>query len=199
MGERRVERWTVDQREDGHAGWPVGSDRRQFALLVRGHGPAVHSYLARRAGRHVADDLFSEVWLRAWRSRDSYDPTSGAVLPWLYGVARNTLRAHFRLRVENYGSLFELHCDPWPEIDDRLDAARVAISLERAVSSLSEENREILLLVAWEQLSPAEIAQSLQMSQSTVRSRLHRARMTVREYLDAELESPGTPDPQEVC
>ncbi len=89
------------------------------------------------------------MWLRAWRSKESYDPCAGAVLPWLVGIARNTLRAHFRLRVDNSGQHFELHCDPWADADDRLDATRVAIALERALGALSEEHREILLLVAW--------------------------------------------------
>lgn len=179
--------------------WPDGSDRTAFAGLVRQHGPVVHAYLSRRAGRQVADDLFGEVWLRAWRSRDTYDPRLGGVLPWLLGIARNTLRAHFRLRVENFGQLFELHSDPWPETDDRLDAARLGIALERALGSLNEEFREILLLVVWEQLSPAEVAQSLQIHPGTVRSRLHRARAELRVQLEAEMDTPFESDPQEVC
>jgi RNA polymerase sigma-70 factor (ECF subfamily) len=80
-----------------------------------------------------------------------------------------------------------------------LDATRVAIALGQALGALSEEYREIVLLVAWEQLSPAEIAQSLQMPQGTVRSRLYRARCALREYLQSELELRLEPDPQEVC
>jgi RNA polymerase sigma factor (sigma-70 family) len=184
--------------EGGQRTWP-GYARADFASLVREHGPAVHAYLARRAGRQGADDLFSEVWLRAWRSRDSYDPRAGGLLPWLIGIARNTLRAHFRLRAGDCGPPFELSCDPWTAADDRLDASRVAVALRRALGSLSEEHREILLLVAWEQLSPTEIAQSLQMHPGTVRSRLHRARSTLREYLHAELDLGPQSDPQEVC
>jgi RNA polymerase sigma-70 factor (ECF subfamily) len=92
-----------------------------------------------------------------------------------------------------------LHCDPWADADARLDADRVAGALARALGSLNEESREILLLVAWEQLSPAEIAQSLQMHPGTVRSRLHRARGALREHLDAELALHLESDSQEVC
>jgi RNA polymerase sigma-70 factor (ECF subfamily) len=147
----------------------------------------------------VADDLFSDVWLRAWRSRGSFDPSTGQVLPWLIGIARNSLRAHFRLRVDNAGQDFELHCDPWPDADDRLDATRVSAALERALGALAEEYREILLLVAWEQLSPAEIAQALRLHPGTVRSRLYRARSRLRDYLQSELELRLDSDTQEVC
>jgi RNA polymerase sigma-70 factor (ECF subfamily) len=121
------------------------------------------------------------------------------VLPWLIGIARNSLRAHFRFRVDNRGQLFELPSDPWVDADDRLDAARVAVALERALRLLTEECREIVLLVAWEQLSPAEIAQSLGMHPGTVRSRLYRARGVLREHLRAELGLRLESDPQEVC
>jgi RNA polymerase sigma-70 factor (ECF subfamily) len=121
------------------------------------------------------------------------------VLPWLIGIARNSLRAHFRLRAESRGQLFELQCDPWTDADDRLDASRLARALERALGGLTEESREILLLAAWEQLSPAEIAQALQMHPGTVRSRLHRARTALRESLHAEIEVRPESNPQEVC
>jgi RNA polymerase sigma-70 factor (ECF subfamily) len=146
----------------------------------------------------VADDLFGEVWLRAWRSRDSYDPHAGEVRPWLVGIARNQLRAHFRFSPRASPKDLELPCDPWADTDDRLDASRVAIALGQALGALAEEYREILLLVAWEQLSPAEIAQALHLHPGTVRSRLHRARNTLRNHLQAELGLHVESDPQEV-
>jgi RNA polymerase sigma-70 factor (ECF subfamily) len=188
----------MGQSEDGQRVSP-GWDRAAFAGLVREHGPAIHAYLARRAGRQVADDLFSEVWLRAWRGRDSYDPCVGAVLPWLIGIARNSLRGHSHLEVPNFARLFELHCDPWPDTDDRLDATRVATALGRALGRLTHPYREILLLAVWEQLPPAEIAHALQIHPGTVRSRLYRARNALREYLEDELEVRFGSDVQEVC
>lgn len=172
-------------------------DRECFAGLVCEHGRAVHAYLSRRAGRQVADDLFSQVWLEAWRSRAGYDRALGAPLPWLYGVARNTLRAHFRRRADIYPTGFELGVDPWPEVDDSLDAAATAMALERGLNLLNDEQREILLLVAWEHLSPTEIATSLQMSPSTVRTRLHRARILLRQHLEMETNEPRTADLKE--
>ena len=71
-----------------------------FVGVVRRHEAAVHGFLARRAGPQVAADLLGEVWLRAFAGRGGYDPAHPDALPWLYGIARNVLRAHWRARLE---------------------------------------------------------------------------------------------------
>ena len=62
-------------------------DPDAFVQLCRRRGPAIHAYLARRTGRQGADDLFGEVWLRAYAGRAAYDGRLGDPLPWLYGIA----------------------------------------------------------------------------------------------------------------
>jgi RNA polymerase sigma-70 factor (ECF subfamily) len=152
--------------------------------LVREHGQAVHAYLARRAGRGVADELLTEVWLRAWRSRGSYDIGWADPRPWLYGIARNVLRAHWRMRADRLEGPFHLAEDPWPAVDDRLDAGHLRLALSAALAALGEDYREVVLLVAWEQLTPAEVAMALGLPPSTVRSRLHRARLILQRSID---------------
>lgn len=166
-------------------GWAMAGDRESFALLVQQHGQAVHSYLARRGGRGAADDLLTEVWLRAWRSRDTYDLAWDDPRPWLYGIARNVLRLHWRAGADRPDAPFQLSDDPWAAVDDRIDAGRLRGALDEGLNSLPDEYREVVLLVAWEQLSPAEVAVALHLPPSTVRSRLHRARQTLQRFLDA--------------
>jgi RNA polymerase sigma-70 factor, ECF subfamily len=178
---------------DGTVARAMAGDRDAFASLVREHGQAVHAYLSRRGGRQVADDLLTEVWLRAWRSRAGYDTAWPAPQPWLYGIARNVLRAHWRRRADRPGAPFQLEEDPWPAVDDRLDANRIRVALTAGLAELSEDHREVVLLLVWEQLTPTEVALALDLPASTVRSRLHRARLVLQRSLDA-LESPS-PDP----
>jgi RNA polymerase sigma-70 factor (ECF subfamily) len=71
--------------------------------------------------------------------------------------------------------------DPWPDADSRIDAATQRDALGHALAMLSEDDREVLLLVTWEQLSPAEAAVALAIPPGTARSRLHRARALLRE------------------
>ncbi len=157
-----------------------------FATVVRRHGQAVHGYLFRRSDRQTADDLLGEVWLRAFRSRHSYDQQGPSARPWLFGIARNTLRAQWRLRVTFRDDLIELSHDPWSDADARLDAARQRPALREALRVLCPEDREVLLLVAWEHLSPAEIAVSLDIPAGTARWRLHRARALFQQRFDDE-------------
>lgn len=172
--------------------WRAASEPEEFVVVVRAHSAAIHAYLSRRAGRHAADDLLAEVWLRAFRSRHSYDPASGNLRPWLYGIAGNTLKAHWGVQGRRAVLVAERGGDPWAEVDDRLDAQRLAPQLARALSQLDSDDRELLLLVAWEQLTPAEAAVALDIPQGTARSRLHRARHLLQHHLDTLLCRPGS-------
>jgi RNA polymerase sigma factor (sigma-70 family) len=160
-----------------------------FVEVVRRHEVAVHGFLARRAGRQPADDLLGEVWVRAFAARGGYDPGHADARPWLYGIARNVLRAHWRARPGTGPAAAEEAVDPWDDVVDRLDSAARARVLGAALRALPAAEREALLLVAWEQLTPAEAAAVLGVPPGTVRSRLHRARSALRPVLAGGPES----------
>ena len=152
------------------------TDPHVFEELVASLGPRVHGYLARRAPQ-VADDLLSEVWLAAFQGRDRYDPARAEVAAWMFGIARNVLLAHLRSRRRRQGlPAADPQIDEWEAVDQRLDAAGLAPALRRALAELPADERDVLLLVAWEQLSPTEAAAVLGIPAGTARSRLHRAR-----------------------
>jgi RNA polymerase sigma factor (sigma-70 family) len=170
-------------------------DPRRFEELVGLYGGRVHAYLSRRSPAH-ADDLLSEVWLAAFVARHRYDPALGEVVGWLFGIARNVLLAH--LRAEQRRSTGPAagpvaDTDDWAAVDARLDAAGTAPALRAALAGIPGDERDVLLLVAWEQLSPTEAAAVLGIPAGTARSRLHRARARITAALaehtdDDELE-----------
>ena len=155
-----------------------------FVEVARRHEDAIHGYLARRAGSQAADDLLAEVWLRAFAARGGYDSAHADARPWLYGIARNVLREHWRAGPgDEPAALGETGDDPWDAVDERLDLAGRARAMAAAVRALPAAEREVLLLVVWEQQTPAEAAKALGIPQGTARSRLHRARAALRRML----------------
>jgi RNA polymerase sigma-70 factor (ECF subfamily) len=142
---------------------------------VFAHLGAVVAY-ARRRGSTDPDSIGAEVMTIAWRRladvpRD--DPR-----PWLYGTARNLVLAEFRRwrQVEDDGRI-EL------EVAPAVEPLHLDSQLAEALSSLSPLDREALLLVAWEDLSPAQAARVLRINPTAFRVRLLRARRRLKERL----------------
>ncbi|WP_328838627.1 RNA polymerase sigma factor [Streptomyces europaeiscabiei] len=145
-----------------------GRDPAAFEVLVDRHAAALHGYLLRRAPA-AADDLLSEVWLQAYAGRHTFDSARGTVRTWLFGVARNVLAAHWRHTAREHpqaeperSGRGPAESDPWHAVDQRLDAA-LAPLVRRTLAALPHVERELLLLVAWEQLTPTEAATVLGM------------------------------------
>jgi RNA polymerase sigma factor (sigma-70 family) len=157
-------------------------DRRgQFEQLYLEHGGAVRSFARRRTTAADADDLVAEVCLAAWRRLDEIPADA---LPWLLRVARGVL-SNSRRRDGRQAALIEkmlMEQTPGPNEDaGELDPAVV-----RAFASLGDSDQELLLLVAWEKLTPSQIAQTVGATRGTVAVRLYRARRRLQVALAAE-------------
>ncbi|MYY05990.1 MULTISPECIES: sigma-70 family RNA polymerase sigma factor [unclassified Streptomyces] len=169
-----------------------------FEPLVARHSQALHGYLVRRAPA-AADDLLSEVWLQAYAHRKTFDAERGSARGWLFGVAGNVLSRHRQAVARAAAREQRQHpdattADPWQAVDQRLDAASVGPELREKLAELPENERELLLLVAWEQLTPAEAAAAVGVPAGTARSRLHRARTRLRDGLSRTTRTTLTGD-----
>ena len=151
--------------------------RRRFERLYGEHAGRVKAYALRRVGSEAAaDEVVSDVFLVVWRRLDSVpdDP-----LPWLLGVARNAVANRHRserrataLHARIAGSERAPVTNP-PGPGDLLDSGDPVV---RALAQLPDRDRELLMLVAWEGLEPAQLARVLGVSRGTAGVRLHRAR-----------------------
>ena len=167
---------TGDSRSDGELRAGLPGQPELMGVLYERHAQAVFRYLARRAGTAAAEDLLSEVFIAALSASSrvvAHD--SGSALPWLYGIALNVLRRHFRQQQPAGGVTRDLGMD-WDAVDDRLDALAERGRLRATLQDLSDSDRELLLLAAWENLTSAEAAAALGIGEVAARSRLHRAR-----------------------
>ncbi|HZS31607.1 MAG TPA: RNA polymerase sigma factor [Gaiellaceae bacterium] len=157
--------------------------RERFEFLYRGLYEPIAGYVLRRvASPEDGAEVIAETFATLWRRLDSCPPDE-EVRPWLFGVARRVLanqRRGERRRsalAERLTSTIEPAAVPAPLGDDRV---------ARAFSTLSEADREVLALVAWEGLSREELAVALGASRSVVRLRLHRARRRFEAALENE-------------
>jgi RNA polymerase sigma factor (sigma-70 family) len=109
---------------------------------------------------------------------------SGSALPWLYGIARNVVRSHLRRRPGAVPSLADDEMD-WSAVDARLDAEGRRTEIRAVLGSLSPDERAVLLLVAWDGLTPSESAAALGITAEAARTRLSRARRRAQSALEA--------------
>ncbi|HEY5294904.1 MAG TPA: RNA polymerase sigma factor [Gaiellaceae bacterium] len=164
--------------------------RPSFDALFSDEVGAIHRYLRRRIGRDAADDVTAATFATAFAHWGSYDPAR-PLRPWLYGIATNLARRHYRdeerkLRAYARTGLDPIATDDETEAVHRLDANTRRRALAAALGELRVEDREILLLHAWAELNDSEIADALSLPIGTVKSRLHRTREQMRNQLTVD-------------
>nr|SBO98668.1 RNA polymerase ECF-subfamily sigma factor [Nonomuraea gerenzanensis] len=165
------------------------NDPERFAALFDRHYFQIHGYAAQRLGQSLADDVAAETFLTAFDRRDRYDLSREDARPWLYGIVTNLIARHHRAEARRYRALArsplaradEGHAD---QVASRIDAQLQRAPLMAALAQIPRTHREVLLLVAWGGLSSEEAAQALGITGAAVRTRLHRARKTLRACLN---------------
>jgi RNA polymerase sigma-70 factor (ECF subfamily) len=173
-------------------GRPAGegriADPEDFEAAFREHFPPVYRFIARRVGPAIAEDLAAETFATAYRRRACFEPARGSLRSWLYGIAANLVRNHWRAEQHLLALDARLAAevdlpDGCDVVDQRVTAALLAPQLAAALGQLTRDQRDVLLLHAWAGLSHEEIAAALQIGTGTARSRLSRARACLREQL----------------
>jgi RNA polymerase sigma-70 factor (ECF subfamily) len=162
----------------------LAGDEEAFALLYRRRQGGIYRFAAQMSGSDsIADDVTQEVFLFLMREGHTFDPSKGTLAAFLLGVARIYVRRRLRVeqRLEPLGpdlndedGPFLLQSDMCPLED--LTRAETIESVRKAILSLPEKQREVIVLFELQNVSYAETAEILGCSVGTVRSRLHRAR-----------------------
>ena len=164
-------------------------DPAAFSALFERHFGRVHGWLHRRVGGQLAEDLAAETFTRAFGRRHRFDTAYADAAPWLFGIAANLVHDHRRTELRRLRALSRAQRQAGGEEDfaagaaARLDAAATGAALAAALAALREQERDVVLLVAWAGLEYQEVAQALGVPVGTVRSRLHRARRALRAAL----------------
>jgi len=162
-------------------------DPEAFGALFDRHATVLFRYLVRRVGRDEAEALLGEVFRVAFEKRATYDCAYANARPWLYGIATNLLARHRRREARRIGAMARLAVqqpgatDSSGRVDEVIDARELWPRVADAIAELPSDERDALILYVWEELSYEAIATALGTPIGTVRSRLNRARQTLRE------------------
>lgn len=136
-----------------------------------------------------AEDLIAATYEVAWRRLDVV-PAGEAALPWLLTVALNHFRNH-RRRLARDRALVERLPAPGQSAAPSESSSPGWRDIRRALDALAESDRELVLLVAWDGLAPAQAAGVLGLTPTAARTRLHRARIRLADLLGIERSGPG--------
>jgi RNA polymerase sigma-70 factor (ECF subfamily) len=167
---------------------PGLDDLRQFEQFVREHEQDVFTYIQRMVGsREEAADLTQEALLQTYRTWAQVDPESaGGYAKWCYRIAHNLcvdyLRKKRPRRMEE--EEMERAVDQRSQRPEEVYENRVqAVKVREALQGLDEKYREILLLRYQSEMSYEQMAEVLELPLTTVETRLHRAKLMLREKL----------------
>jgi RNA polymerase sigma-70 factor, ECF subfamily len=166
--------------------------KERFEMLFRANYAAVRGYALRRTSPELAQDAVAETFLVAWRRLDD---VPGDALPWLFGVARRVLANQRRSAGRGAALVERAAVAAAPAASDPHDAVGEAEAVRQALASLSERDREALMLVAWHGLSGARAARAAGCSRAAFEVRLHRARRRLATLLDAVERTPVVANP----
>jgi len=191
-----------DGAQPGCDGTAIAASLRDpgaFEVVFERHFEVVWRYACRRAGPQVADDVSAQAFVVAFDRRRRFRDGVCDARPWLLGIATNLLRGHRRTELTRLRAQAAAPIERSSAVEgealDRAAAAVLAPVAARALAKLPRRDREILALLAWADLTYAEIAQALDVPVGTVRSRAHRARARIRELLEAAGATPDEGEP----
>ena len=168
-------------------------DGASFGVLLEKHrSPVIHFLYRMVQNQAVAEELAQEVFLRVYRSRESYEATA-KFTTWLFRIAThlalNTLRdgknqrMEARLDGEVSESPVRQVCDGRPSVEQRMVREARLDEVRRAVAGLPDKQRAAVLMHKYEDMEYTQIARVLNCSESAVKSLLFRAYETLRDRL----------------
>ena len=177
--------------------WLMGQvatgNRDCLETLMRRYASPLLTFLHRMQGdRHRAEELFQEVFLAVWTKRKTYKlPRSFRF--WLYAIAANRCRADFRkakipaVSADINGGTDAISNERGPS--DVAVAGETASLVDVAVKRLPTNQRTVVVLRIWNQMSFAEIAEAMGLKEGTVRSHMHHGLASLRNSLQPQLKA----------
>jgi RNA polymerase sigma factor (sigma-70 family) len=156
----------------------------EFERLYEEHAEPLFGFLVYRTGdRALAEDVLADTFERVLRARRRFDPRRASEKTWVYSIAVNRLRDHYRRRAAEERAVERVATAAGPEPGSELLQVEGRDLLSRGLATLSDEEREAVALRYGADLRAAEIAKLLGERLTTVEGRVYRALRKLREEL----------------
>src|SRR5215469_2339120 len=148
------------------------SEPEAFGLIYDRHAVTLLRFLGRRAGAKVAEGLVGELFRVAFARRKTFDASRSSALPWLYGIGSKLLLKHRRGEARRLRASARMAADR-ETVDRRagataMEARGLFPRVADAIETLPDDERETLLLFAWEELPYQSVADALELPIGTV-------------------------------
>jgi RNA polymerase sigma-70 factor (ECF subfamily) len=148
----------------------------KFGLLYDGYFPKIYNYFFYRLkNKQASEDLTSITFIKAIKNINKFDAQKGDFSAWIYRIARNSLYDYYRTR-KNTDQLIETKIKIEPEdLHKEVLDKEMAEHVQRFLNSLTETQRDMVIMRIWDDLSYQEISQIIGKSQSGSKMAFHRA------------------------
>ncbi len=166
-------------------------DLTAFSALYDRYDRPVYTMAAHLIGSAEAEEVVQEAFLRLWRSADQFDETRGRFAPWFFSISRHEVLARLRRRtreqrlalVEDVDRLLAAAPDPVIDVEEQVWRWERGDLLLQALNELPPEQRRVLVLAYFGELSQSTIAASLGWPLGTVKKRVRLGLQKLRQAL----------------
>lgn len=171
----------------------VGGDENALAILINRHQSKIYGFIySKVSDRDIADDIFQDTFIKVIKTlkSNSYNE-EGKFLPWVMRISHNLIVDHFRRnkkmpmhRETEEFSIFSIMTDNSPNIENRIITEQVENDLQRLIEELPEDQKEVLQMRIYQDLSFKEIADLTGVSINTALGRMRYALMNLRKVIE---------------
>jgi RNA polymerase sigma-70 factor (ECF subfamily) len=171
----------------------VAGDENALTILINRHQSKIYGFIySKLSDRDISDDIFQDTFIKVIKTlkSNSYNE-EGKFLPWVMRISHNLIIDHYRrnkkmpmYRETEEFSIFSIMSDNVPNIESQLITNQVENDLRKLIEELPAEQKEVLMMRMYQDLSFKEISESTGVSINTALGRMRYAIMNLRKVID---------------
>jgi len=171
----------------------MGGDENALSILIKRHQSKIYGFIySKVSDRDIADDIFQDTFIKVIKTLKSQAYNEeGKFLPWVMRISHNLIVDHFRrnkkmpmYRETEEFSIFSIMTDNSPNIESRIITDQVESDLQRLIMELPDDQKEVLQMRIYQDLSFKEIADLTGVSINTALGRMRYALMNLRKVIE---------------